>query len=65
VYLGVCLVQFALYVKLRTVMRAAHVFSGLTLIKCIADYNEHGRACVSDKEVIKSCSVLSRAYRLL
>jgi len=39
--LGVCPVQFALYVKLRTVKRAAHVFSVSTINKYRDDCNEH------------------------
>jgi len=45
VYLAVCPVQFALYVKLRTMKRAAHVFSVSTINKYIGDYNEHIDAC--------------------
>jgi len=62
VYLGVCSVQFALYVKLRTVKRAAHVFSVPTNNKYIVDYNEHNQACKCNKKVSTGLMPLSRAY---
>jgi len=62
VYLGVCPVQFALYVKLRTVMRAAHVFSDWTINKYIDDYNEHVHACKCDKKVGNGSITLSLTY---
>jgi len=44
VYLEVCTVQFALYVKMRTAKRA-HLFSVNTANEYIDDYNEHMPAC--------------------
>jgi len=61
VYLGVCPVQFALYVKLRSVKRTAHVFSA-PIHKYIVDYNEHLHACKCDKKVNNGFEALSRAY---
>jgi len=62
VYLGVCPVQFALYVKLPTVMRAAHVFSGSTINKYTQDYRELISACQCDNNVNNGYIVLNRAY---
>jgi len=59
VYIGVCPVLFAFYVRLRNVKRAAHVFSVSTIDKCFEDYNEHIRACMCEKKVNNA---LSRAY---
>jgi len=63
VYLGVCPVQFALYVKLCTVMRAAHVFSDWTIIKKYKDdYSEHIRVSQCDKKVNNGTTALSLTY---
>jgi len=61
VYLCVCPVQFALYVKLRTVMTAAHVHSDLTLFRYIDDCNKHMHACLCDKKVNTGCMTLVQA----
>jgi len=60
VYLGVCSVLFALYVKLRTVMRAAHVFSDSTIDKYIDDCNEHIDACECNEKVNNGSDALSQ-----
>jgi len=62
VYLGVCPVQFALYVKLRTALRADHVFCDWTINKYLADNNEHVHACRCDTSVKNGSSALSRPY---
>jgi len=51
VYLGVCPVQFALYVKLHTVMRAAHVFSAQTYNEYFDNFIEHSESCGCDDRV--------------
>jgi len=65
VYLGVCPVQFVIYVKLRTVMRAAHLFSVSTINKYIDDCNEHIHACQCDQKVNKGFNVLSQVLGFL
>jgi len=48
----------SVYVKLRTVMRAAYVFSVLTINKCIDDCNTHNHDCQCDTKVNNGCDVL-------
>jgi len=62
VYLGVCSVQFAFYVKLRTVMRAAHVISVLTINMYRDDCSEHIHDCQCDKKVNNGFTALSLTY---
>jgi len=57
VYLGVCPVQFALYLKLR--MARLHLLS-----EYLRDYNEHIAACHCDMNIKITTWLISRAFKL-
>jgi len=64
VYLGVCPVQFALYVKRRTLClcEISHRFSERCSIdKCIDEYNDHSEKCLCKGRVGNGSYTLNRA----
>jgi len=62
VYLGVCPVQFAHYVKVRTARD--HRFNDTTIEKYVNGYNTHIEACFCDNNVKNGTAVVTRASRL-
>jgi len=63
VHLGVCPVQFALYVKLRTEQR--HGFSAWIINKYTDDCNQHMKTCRFDDGLVKiGMLILLKAYNI-